>query len=227
MAKTKKEEKQSSKSVMEANVKNNRNRGKKNKEGEQNFTTKENDKKKILQKKEPGELCNARKSDGSGYCKQPAGFGTDHVGSGRCKYHGGASKGRPVETGLYARQVPEEYEDELRNFLEDEKIGDLKNEIALMRVFISKQFERLSRGEIEMDECMERIGYLVEKVRRLVGSLNKAEQSLNINVTYNDVKKFMADFTAVLKEIINDETIAREDILGELGNRFKESGIEN
>ena len=96
-----------------------------------------------------------------------------------------------------------------------------------MRVFISKQFERLSRGEIEMDECMERIGYLVEKVRRLVGSLNKAEQSLNINVTYNDVKKFMADFTAVLKEIINDETIAREDILGELGNRFKESGIEN
>jgi len=41
-----------------------------------------------LEPKEPGECCNARRTDGSGYCGQPAGWGTDHE-TGRCKFHGG------------------------------------------------------------------------------------------------------------------------------------------
>lgn len=44
-----------------------------------------------LEKKDPGDKCNARKSDGSGYCQHTAGWGTDHTGHGRCKYHGGDS----------------------------------------------------------------------------------------------------------------------------------------
>jgi hypothetical protein len=39
--------------------------------------------------KDSNEHCNARKTDGDGYCKQPAGWGTDHAGLGRCKLHGG------------------------------------------------------------------------------------------------------------------------------------------
>lgn len=39
---------------------------------------------------EPDEYCNARKRSGKGYCKKPAGEGTDHLGSGRCKLHGGS-----------------------------------------------------------------------------------------------------------------------------------------
>lgn len=42
-----------------------------------------------LEQKEPGEYCNARKTDGSGYCQHEAGWGTDHSGHGRCKFHGG------------------------------------------------------------------------------------------------------------------------------------------
>lgn len=42
-----------------------------------------------LEPKEAGDYCNARKTDGSGYCKHEAGWGTDHTGHGRCKFHGG------------------------------------------------------------------------------------------------------------------------------------------
>lgn len=43
--------------------------------------------------------CNA-KADGAedqepGYCSLPAGWGTDHNGEGRCKFHGGAGSGAP------------------------------------------------------------------------------------------------------------------------------------
>ena len=44
-----------------------------------------------LPPKEAGEYCNARKTDGSGYCKHEAGWGTDHPGIGRCKFHGGST----------------------------------------------------------------------------------------------------------------------------------------
>jgi len=46
-------------------------------------------------KKEPDQLCNARLRYKDGYCVRPAGDDTDHVGTGRCKEHGGANLGRP------------------------------------------------------------------------------------------------------------------------------------
>lgn len=36
-------------------------------------------------------LCGAQKRQGGGTCTQAAGWGTDHVGTGRCKLHGGAT----------------------------------------------------------------------------------------------------------------------------------------
>lgn len=41
----------------------------------------------------PRPRCGAEKRQGSGTCTQLAGWGTDHVGSGRCKLHGGKSTG--------------------------------------------------------------------------------------------------------------------------------------
>jgi len=57
----------------------------------------------IVPTAEPGEECNGKKTerddDGTtvfaGYCNAKAGSGTDHLGRGRCKYHGGASTGAP------------------------------------------------------------------------------------------------------------------------------------
>ena len=51
-------------------------------------------------------------------CKRPAGWGTNHVGEGRCKLHGGKSTGPPPEKmkknsnarthGLFAKYLPDE-----------------------------------------------------------------------------------------------------------------------
>jgi hypothetical protein len=39
-------------------------------------------------------FCGARKRQGEGTCRRPAGWGTDHVGRGRCKLHGGRTPGQ-------------------------------------------------------------------------------------------------------------------------------------
>ena len=37
-------------------------------------------------------FCGARRRQGEGFCRRPAGWGTDHVGVGHCKLHGGSTK---------------------------------------------------------------------------------------------------------------------------------------
>ena len=50
-------------------------------------------------------ICGATKRDGSGdACEQPAGWGTDHVGEGRCKLHGGCA-GAPAGNQNAARHA--------------------------------------------------------------------------------------------------------------------------
>jgi hypothetical protein len=36
--------------------------------------------------------CGARKHQGPGTCRRPAGWGTSHAGTGRCKLHGGSTR---------------------------------------------------------------------------------------------------------------------------------------
>lgn len=50
--------------------------------------------------------CDARKRQGTGTCRRPAGWGTDHVGVGRCKLHGGAgSRPRDMDERVARRAV--------------------------------------------------------------------------------------------------------------------------
>jgi len=43
------------------------------------------------------QCCGAKKRQGEGNCTRPAGWGTDHAGSGTCKLHGGSTRsGRVV-----------------------------------------------------------------------------------------------------------------------------------
>jgi hypothetical protein len=50
--------------------------------------------------------CGAKKRQGDGCCRRPAGWGTDHPGAGCCKLHGGATEShRSAATEELARQA--------------------------------------------------------------------------------------------------------------------------
>lgn len=67
-------------------------------------------------------------------CKRPAGWGTNHVGSGRCKLHGGRSTGAPPEKmknnqnakkhGFFSRYIPKETL-EIMGMLDEKTPADL------------------------------------------------------------------------------------------------------
>lgn len=88
-------------------------------------------------------------------CRQVAGAGTDHVGYGRCKYHGGLSTGPKTEQGklassqnarthgLYGKFLFQN-EIEIWEALKDEPIYDLQVEIQVWTVKIIEYLRRIT-----------------------------------------------------------------------------------
>jgi hypothetical protein len=51
-----------------------------------------------------GRLCGAKKRQSEGHCARPSGWGTDHLGSGRCKLHGGSTRSGKMAAGEEAAE---------------------------------------------------------------------------------------------------------------------------
>src|SRR5689334_21056250 len=86
-----------------------------------------------------------RKTKSGGRCTQPAGWGTDHVGSGACKLHGG-NAGRPPKHGLdgdrYRAVRRPRIRELLDSFADDPDPLNLLPEVRILRALILDFIER-------------------------------------------------------------------------------------
>jgi len=103
-------------------------------------------------------------------CGHPKGWGTDHVGEGYCKHHGGASDGAPTgeahgsyEHGGFSEALPEDAEDVTANI---EAFRDAVDTESLDPVWVhlaGEAFARYRRSEdsrhlAECRRCLENAG---------------------------------------------------------------------
>lgn len=84
-------------------------------------------------------VCGAKKRQGDGACQRPAGWGTDHVGDGRCKLHGGST---PIRHGRYSQIERPRFKDKIERFEADPDPLNLAPEVALLRAFVEDLIER-------------------------------------------------------------------------------------
>jgi len=107
-------------------------------------------------------------------CSQPAGWGTDHAGEGRCKLHGGSSTGRPIIHGRYSVKHRESLQSKTDEFLNDPEPGNLMSELALARAFLQDFLDRVTEGSINKEtrehlfDMIESVGKLVERISRIL-----------------------------------------------------------
>ncbi|HSR53819.1 MAG TPA: hypothetical protein VLV83_23580 [Acidobacteriota bacterium] len=81
--------------------------------------------------------CDARTRSG-GRCKKSAGWGTEHVGQGRCRLHGGST---PIKNGLYST-IKNERIRELMEEMKDAPWKGLEEDVRLCRALIRDFVER-------------------------------------------------------------------------------------
>ena len=115
-------------------------------------------------------VCGA-KTRGGKQCQQPAGWGTEHVGQGRCKLHGGKA-GAPIVTGRYSIKRTE-LAHKAQRFVNDDAPGDLTGELALMRALLQEYLDRYDdNSRLPLDD-IERIFGMIEAISRLVERIAK------------------------------------------------------
>jgi hypothetical protein len=123
--------------------------------------------------KEPGK-CGAKNRSGNP-CRRPAGWGTDHPGSGRCKLHGGLSTGpkspegkkkiaaNAIKHGAYSDKLLSEHERDLYSVLWDSTIQkhSLDQEDAMQMATLQRAcityIKMIRLDEWEMEEEIEAI----------------------------------------------------------------------
>src|SRR5690606_14601494 len=94
------------------------------------------------------DVCGAKTRSGSP-CQQVAGWGTDQVGTGRCKLHGGASTGRPIIHGRYSFKHAASLQGKVQEYLADPEPGNLLHELALMRALLQDFLDKMTDGAVD------------------------------------------------------------------------------
>lgn len=118
-----------------------------------------------------GTICGAKTREGTP-CKQRAGWGTDHVGEGRCKLHGGKSTGAPKQNknaekhGLFTKYLPEETKELAESIIDINYLDLLWQQITLQYAAIirSQKIMYVKDKEEMIKELKKKKGYDSETV---------------------------------------------------------------
>jgi hypothetical protein len=116
------------------------------------------------------DICGAATNDETP-CQRPAGWGTDHVGDGRCKTHGG-NGGRPPKHGRYAATRSESLQEKIQEYREDPDPAEMWDELAVLRGVLQEWLSDMD-GVTEDD-----VGVLLDlqnAIRRTLDSINKIQ----------------------------------------------------
>lgn len=166
-------------------------------------------------------VCGAKTRQGTP-CQLLAGWGTDHVGTGRCKLHGGNGGAKP-QHGRYSIVKRQSLQAKIDQFANDPQAGDLRGELALMRALLQDYLDRFPDGvplageDIrQLFDMMEAIGRLVERIAKILAAtaLTQAELQL-IQVALLDA----------LDEFIPDPDAQRRFVARVFGQAIQVSGF--
>lgn len=152
-------------------------------------------------------------------CSHPAGFGTDHVGTGRCKYHGGMAGRKPTH-GRQSKVLRGDIKSKVDKYLEEgvPQLLDLSRELITQRMLLEKMleyFEGLGDEEKfayaipELIRSVDIIGRMAERIAKIENSTAlTASQVLYLQVTVADiVTKYIQD--PILRERAAAEIASR------------------
>jgi hypothetical protein len=145
--------------------------------------------------------CGAKTRNGTP-CKHESGWGTNHFGKGRCKLHGGASDGRPIIHGRYAKALQGKLREKFIATQEDPNPLDLLPELAVQRTLLTDYMSRFIPG---MTMSAADIKIVFDLSNDVVTTATKIVTNRNQSaLTVAEIKYLQMGILALLDEFIPD-----------------------
>jgi hypothetical protein len=158
-------------------------------------------------------VCGGKARTGGKLCTQPAGWGTDHLGQGRCKLHGGCTPGRPLIHGRYSLVHRESLAAKHALFLGDPAPDDLSHELALTRALLQDYLDRFMEGTpMTADESKYALE-MIDAVSKLVERISRIQNATAL--TQAEVRYLVVRMADLLREYIDDPD-RRAEFMGKL-----------
>lgn len=167
---------------------------------------------KALEEKKGYKICGAKNRE-LNPCTNKAGKGTDHVGSGRCKNHGGGSQNitaKNFKHGLYSKikTTHPTLRQKMEELSTSYDVFDLREEILKLRAIIEMMAEQ---------EDWDRVGKFAMDVTKAVERLHNIEVSRRLVISIDNVAIITEGIKAAILRHVPDE-YQRHLISEELGN---------
>ena len=144
--------------------------------------------------------CNGKIHRQNRYCQKLAGWGTPHVGRGRCKLHGGYA-GLYQQSGQlkYSNFVPSDLIEKYEEFSVDPDIKSLNDEIGLLRAKITAVELDNQTGVYNRD-----IVLFSETIRRLVETKHRIEEGIKSKIDLNMIMKIVDSIINIIETRVSD-----------------------
>ncbi len=157
-------------------------------------------------------VCNSRTKQGDGYCERPAGWGTTHAGSGRCKLHSGSTPTHSElanYTGKQPLAVPKSLREAVELRKQDPDLMSLEGDIAMLRTVQERlRLEIDDSGELDPENPS--IGALLsvsKEIGKLVERHHKMQVERRMVVPTYRVLEFMDNLAKIIQEHVEDPAI--------------------
>lgn len=169
------------------------------------------------------ETCNAVNRSG-GYCSLAAGSGTNHLGEGRCKYHGGASPGRPITHGLYSKKYNKTLAETTEELRAHPELLNLSAELLSLKAMLGNIFSVLPEepGDWLEDENLPKVRVLIQlsaEIRKTFKALIEAQMKAGAFLTMADVTSMMRQIGFILDDVCSScqkRTVLQDRIISDL-----------
>ncbi|MFW5987868.1 MAG: hypothetical protein ACOCQA_00345 [bacterium] len=150
-------------------------------------------------------ICGA-KTKGSGEpCQKPAGWGTDHVGVGKCKLHGGAS---PIKHGFYSKYTNHRLAETIDELSENEDLLNLRKTIAMQQALILDLLDKIEEKELNLNaDLAETLNKIADKLGRNIERRQKIEEGEKYILQVEEVQRLVQQVTVIIREEIEDPKI--------------------
>ncbi len=143
-------------------------------------------------------FCGAKKKQGPGRCRRPAGWGTDHPGHGKCKLHGGASL---VRHGRYSKIKRATLADVAAGVgIDDPNPLDLQAELRILRALLEGV---LSKGDPEEDVGSEESKIAAGMIKDVAGVVERIHRMRESNaVSRQQLNRLCAEMAKVVEHVV-------------------------
>jgi hypothetical protein len=183
------------------------------------------------------EMCGAMTRMGH-RCRKESGWGTAHIGDGRCRLHGGNNGAKPRNQNATVHGIYSQYldDDELEIFNSQSAVElDLSPEIARVRIELKRCYEKAA---IQRDIAGGAKGYFQWNVADSIKELDSTEEAggipeqdeepersfdggLDFNIEFETPKKTTAN-ASVSKFVIRDYSAIADKLIGRLASLLKQ-----